>query len=233
MSRLLCVILVGLGLAHACSARAATIYSQTTPAEPAAAFSSNDLQDAQKVADSFVLSGMEPLTIRSLRFIGGYTVRNPPPSTPPFDSIPRDNFRIVFLEGENGIPEVIVPGADFLIDSAFQRRAIEGSVLNGFIRPIEYSVNLNEGLTLSPFREYWVTIMNDPGPDHSWQWARAVGVHDSITASTRGNVLTGPWDTFANGGMWFELNDHNIPEPYTLTFLLIGLFATAGYGGRS
>lgn len=51
---------------------AAPIYSQVTPSEPTASFSSQDNSGSQKAADNFVLPGTDPITIRSLRFIGGY-----------------------------------------------------------------------------------------------------------------------------------------------------------------
>ncbi len=225
--------LFSLNLASSYSAYGAVIYSQKTPSAPAGAFSSLDAPGGQKLADNFSLEGVERVTIRSVRFIGGYGVTSRPPITPPLDELPNDGFRIVFLEDNGGVPGTLVVGGDLAIDTVFRRAATGGKLLNGIITPIEFIINLHDGLTLTPSIEYWISISNNPGPDYGWIWARANGFHDEMIADTRGSVADGPWNSVGNGGMWFELNDHNIPEPSTLTFLLIGVFATAGCGGRS
>src|SRR4051794_19084840 len=69
---------------------ASVVYSQVGPSAPLGAFSSNDTPDGQKIADNFVLDTGGSSTVRSVRFVGGYGVRNPPPQTPPLDELPTD-----------------------------------------------------------------------------------------------------------------------------------------------
>jgi len=149
-------------------------------------------------------------------------VRNPPPSTPPLSALPPDNFRVVFFEDDGGSPGAVIANGDFAIGSVFRRTPTGGQLLNGNVNPIEFVVNLGEGISLIPETKYWVAITNNPGLDHAWVWARASGVLDNQTAGSNNSVLTGPWNTFANGGMWFELNDQIIPEPTSLITLLVG-----------
>jgi len=202
------------------SAKAATIYSQTTPEEPNAAFSSNDTPTGQKVADNFILSGTGPITVRSIRFIGGY-IGTPPPITLPVDELPIDNFRVVFLEDASGSPGAPVAGGDFAITLPYGRTSTGGQMLNGVLNPIDVIANLGNGITLAPDTDYWISITNDVRPDHSWAWARAGGVFDQSTAGTDNDIALGPWDIFSNGGMWFELNDQNVPEPTSLALLTV------------
>jgi len=201
----------------------APIYSQVLPEEPIGAFSSQEGENGQIVADNFVLDGPGPITVRSLRFIGGYGVRSPPPSTPPLDALPPDDFRVVFLEDAGGIPGAPIAGGDFAIGPAFLRTPTGGRLLNGVRNSIEFIVNLGKGISITPQTEYWITIVNNPGPDHFWQWARAAGVLDNQTVATTISIQAGPWNTFTNGGMWFELGDQIIPEPTSLIILLMGI----------
>jgi hypothetical protein len=115
----------------------AVIYSQTTPSQPTGAFSSNDAGGPtdQKVADNFLFSGPGPVTIRSLRFIGGYGLRNPPPpSTPPLNGLPDDDFRVVFFADSAGAPGLPLPSADFHVGLAARRTPPGGPLLNGLYR---------------------------------------------------------------------------------------------------
>ena len=204
---------------------AAPIYSQVIPTEPVGAFSSLDAPGGQKVADNFVLEGTGPITVRSIRFIGGYGLTNPPPSTPPLDELPTDSFRVVFLEDTGGSPGVPIVGGEFVIGSAFQRAPTGGTLLNGVVTPLEFIINLGDGIALSPSTQYWIAVVNDPGPEHGWTWARASGLVDQLSAGTRDGIATGPWNIFVNGGMWFELNDMNIPEPKSAALSVIAAAA--------
>lgn len=197
---------------------AAPIYSQVLPEEPSAAFGSNDSPISQKVADNFSLSGSNPITVRSLRFIGGSGLANPVP----------DEFRVIFLEDAGGTPGLPLSGSDFNIGSAFSRTPTGGQLLNGVTIPQEYIINLPDGITLSPNTTYWLSITNSLLPNNGWAWARAGGVFDQEIASTTGVVATGPWTKGASsGGLWFELNDQIIPEPSSFVLLLLSLMATA------
>lgn len=205
----------------------APVYSQVLPSEPVGAFTSINTATAQKVADNFLLEGIGQITIRSLRFLGGYGVNSTPPFTPPLDALPPDNFRIVFLEDTAGGPGMPITEDDFSITSAFSRTPTGGQLLNGLFNPIEYVVDLGNGLTLNQGTVYWISVSNAPGPDHGWAWARAEGVLDMQLASTNSDVTTGPWIVGTSSGMWFELDDQNIPEPKSLIILATALFLIA------
>jgi hypothetical protein len=205
--------------------RAGVIYSQTTPSQPTGAYSSNDAGSPtnQKVADNFLLSGPGPVTIRSLRFIGGYGVRNPPPpSTPPLDALPDDDFGVVFFADSGGVPGVPLAGGDFQVGAAVRRTPTGGPLLNALLTPIEYSIDLGAGISLSPGSVYWVSIVDNPGNSYFWAWARAGGVFDQQVAATLGDVSIGPWNVSTSGGMFFELSDNNVPEPESFGILLAG-----------
>ncbi len=225
MKRFACVIVVCLGLAYASNVPAAVIYSQAMPAEPHAAFASSEsFPISQKIADNFAFDGDQDKVVRSLRFIGGSNTS---------DAL-TDNFHIVFLEDGGGLPGLPIQGGDFSIGQAFSSSPTGGQLLNGVTSPILYAVNLPQEVRFSPNTTYWVSITNSPLLSPGWIWARSQGTFDTRIASTTNEITTGPWvQGNSSGGMWFELNNHNIPEPSTLTFLLIGLFAAAVYGGRS
>lgn len=193
---------------------AAIIYNQTTPVEPGAAFSSLDLTDLQKVADNFQVASDEAVTIRSLRFIG---------ATSNLVGTPADNFRVVFLHDNGGAPGSITIGGDFTAGTAARKFFTGGLLLSGRYEPIEYSLDLGEGVTLAPKEEYWISITNNLGQSYGWLWARANGVVDQKTSGTRGEIAGGPWEIFENGGMWFELNTHNVPEPTSILLTCSGI----------
>ncbi len=109
------------------------IYSQILPAEPVGAFSSLNLSGFQKIGDNFILSGAGPITVRSLRFVGGVTGADA--SSPP------DDFRIVFLDDNSGVPGMSIPGGDYAIGSAFRRTPTGGQLLNGITVPLESVVS--------------------------------------------------------------------------------------------
>jgi hypothetical protein len=207
--------------------RAEAIYSQTVPSSPTGASSSNDAGTAtdQKVADNFLLNGPGPATIRSLRFIGGYGLTTPPPQTPPLDAVPTDNFRVLFLTDSAGVPGLPVAGGDFQVGLPIRRTPTGGPLLNGVYTPFEYVIDLSSGITLSPSTTYWMSIVNSPGSNYFWGWARAAGVLDQKVASTFGDPTTGSWTVFTTGGMYFELNDENVPEPGAFR-----IFLSAGFG---
>ena len=209
-------------LATTSSVTATPIYSQTSPVEPVGAFSSRDTTAGQKIADNFILAGPSPITVRSVRLIGGYGNTNPPPLNIPFDDLPDDDFRVVFLEDFGGSPGTPIVGGDFASNSVVHREPTNGRLLNGVYTPVEITINLEEGITLSPGTEYWVSITHNLGPDHGWLWARAQGVLDQQIASKK-NIIAAPWEVFTSGGMWFELGDQNIPEPNTVTMLMVAL----------
>jgi hypothetical protein len=210
------------GIAFVRRVQADVIYSQTTPSQPLGAFSSNDRPTYQKIADNFLFNGSAPVTIRSLRFIGGYGVTNPPPQTPPLNALPTDNFRIVFFADSAGAPSFPLNGGNFNVGVPVDRTATGGPLLNGVVTPIEYSVDFGAGISLSPGAIYWMSIVNDPEADYFWAWARAGGVYDQQTAGTVGDITGGPWSIVTNGGMWFELSDSNVPEPSSFGVFLAG-----------
>jgi hypothetical protein len=219
-------LISSLFVGHANLAVAAILYGQTSPSEPTAAFASADFAIAQKSADNFLITGTEPVTVRSLRFIGGSGV----------DSAPTDDFRVVFLEDIGGIPGAPILGGDYNIGPAYSRQPTGGPTFgsrhpdgSGGIPPQEYIINLPEGITANPGTTYWLSITNTRLPNFGWVWARADGELDQTTAAAQGNasIESGPWNTFVTGGMWFELNDHIVPEPSSLLILLSCFVATA------
>ncbi len=203
------------------TASAATLYSQTTPVDPTASFTSWNSPNIQKLADNFVVDGYGTYTVRSLRVIGidGTTALQPDVS---FDDV-RDDFRVVFLSDNMDRPGVPLDGGDFSISPATIRRPTGGSLLNGVGTPAEFFLDLRSGITLERGTEYWISVSNDADPTGGWAWARAVGVFDQVLAATNDEIESGPWRTHASGGMWFELNDEFIPEPNTVSLCLLGL----------
>ncbi len=224
MKRFFLLFVLGFGFIVTDPIKAATIYSQTTPEEPNAAFASSQFSPvSQKSADNFSINAFDSVEILSLRFIGGHGIAD--------DVV--DDFRIAFLEDVGGRPGAPLVGGDFHIGSAFKRSATGGDLLNGVIRPFEYLVNLPQAVEVNPNTTYWVSITNRPMPSSGWVWARADGELDQMTAATNGSITSGPWDAFATGGMWFELNDRIIPEPSSIGFLLIGLVSQLAIHSRS
>lgn len=216
----LLLICIAIGCVRS-AAVAEVIYKQTAPENPTADFTSIDIPGRQKVADNFVIEGGTPTTARSIRFIGGYGVNSPPPFTPPFDALPEDSFNVVFLGDDNGSPGTVIE--DFRVQAVFRRRPTDGPLLGGMLSPVEYLIDLGEGVPLSPKVEYWISISNDPGPNHGWGWASAFGDFDQNLASTFNSVESGPWNVFQSGGMWFELSSRNIPEPSGVLLLVTAI----------
>jgi hypothetical protein len=206
---------------------AAVLYSQVTPAEPIGAYSSVDIPSVgQKIADNFVIDAAGPFIIRSLRFIGSYGMRNPPPLTPPLNALPGDSFRVVFLGDIGNGPGMPLESGDFAIGAAIRRTPTGGPLLNGITTPMEFVVDLGNGIELNPLTKYWLSITNNPGAEYGWSWARANGVLDSLVAATFEDIDTGAWTVGSHGGMWFELSDQNIPEPTTYVMLWVAATAT-------
>jgi hypothetical protein len=201
--------------------QAGVIYSQIGSSEPIGAYSSNDsgAPTDQKIADNFLFNSPVTATIHSLRFIGGYGVRNPPPQTPPLNALPTDDFRVVFFTDSLGAPGVPLIGGDFHIGPV-QRTPTGGPLLVGVHTPLEYVVDLGAGITLSPSTVYWMSIVNSPGSNFFWNWANTAGAFDQRVVSTYGDITTGPWSVATGGGMYFELRDTNVPEPNTVWILL-------------
>jgi hypothetical protein len=152
----------------------------------------------------------------------------PPPITPPLDSLPTDNFRVVFLSDTEGSPGFPIAGGDFAIGAAAQRIPTGDSLLNGNQFPIRYALDLGAGITLNSNAVYWISILNDPGPQFGWSWARAAGVYDQFTAETEDDVSAGPWNVYTTGGMFFSLDDANVPEPASSVVFTIVVFAMIG-----
>ena len=208
------------------AAQATVIYSQTTPAQPTGAFASTDegRPTDQKIADNFSFGGPNPITIRSLSFIGGYGVTNPPPQTPPLNALPPDDFHVVFFADSAGAPGTPLANGDFMVVPSL-RTPTGGPLLNGLETPIAFVLDLGTGVTLNPATIYWVSIVNNPGPSYSWAWARANGVLDQQVASTYGEISSGPWQiTFNTGGMFFELSNNNVPEPDSVALCAVAAF---------
>ncbi len=203
----------------AAGASAATLYSQTTPDEPIGAFSSQDMTSGQIIADNFSLSSASTVNVRSIRVIGAATGTSISQST--------DIFRVVFFEDSNGLPGDTVEGGNFSEGVLSTRIPTEGQRLNGRNVPIEYSIDLADGVLLNPSTVYWISIMNDPEPRDGWLWARANGTFDSQIAtvrSTSGEFTGLPWvEGASSGGMWFELSDQNVPEPSSLLLITTSL----------
>jgi hypothetical protein len=207
------------------SAGAASIFSQTTPDAPWGAYGSSDKANSQKIADDFVLVGTTPKTVRSLRFIGGYVSTTPPPLTPPLENLPEDSFRILFYRDAAGIPGAVAPGGSFSVGSMISREPTGGPLLGGAATPLQFIVDLGSGVPLNPNEVYWLSITNNPGSEHGWVWATALGASGQL-ASTDEDLGTGPWAVGTNGSMWFELNDANVPEPTAWRLVLAGALAT-------
>ena len=204
--------------------RAAVIYSQTTPSPPLGASSSIDQGSPTdpKIADNFLFNTPGSATIRSIRFIGGYGNRTPPPNTPPLNALPSDDFHVMFYADAAGAPGVPLAGGDFHVGPPVQRTPTGGPLLNGIVTPIEYFIDLGTGLNVSAGTPYWLSIVNNPGPNYGWAWARGAGVYDQQVAATLGDVSTGPWSVNTAGGMFFELSDNNVPEPISFGIFLAG-----------
>lgn len=201
------------GLSSGFNASAATIYSQTSPSEPFAAFASADFPISQKSADNFLIDAPEPVTVRSIRFLGNEGSETTPP----------DVFRVVFLEDAGGIPGAPLEGGDFDIGSPYSRLPTSWPVPTRLTNPLEYIINLPGGLVLDPGTTYWLSITNTRLPNFGWAWTRADGELDRLTAATFDSITSGPWSVFETGGMWFELSDQTVPEPSSLLFLLTSL----------
>lgn len=110
--------------------QAEIIYSQTTPEEPEAAYTSVNEIDSSKVADNFEVPGSEGATLKSVRFIGGYTARDPESERFSLDDLPTDDFRIALFEDENGVPGAVLPGGDFMVGTAFRRSPTGGGIIS-------------------------------------------------------------------------------------------------------
>lgn len=199
------------------------IYSQTTPEEPSAAFGSEDRTGFQKIADNFLIEGTDIQTVQSVRFIGGYGLNNPPPLDPSEDSLPNDDFRIIFFEDASGVPGNVIAGGDFHAGKPAFRSPTNEQLLNGTRRPYEFAINLEESIALAPNTQYWISITNVPGIDHGWLWSRADGGFDQYIVDTLGDLEVGSWEVFETGGMWFELNSERIPEPSAFALLVVGI----------
>ena len=216
-------------LASVCSSRSlgAIVYSQASPAQPLASFASENSAGAQKIADGFSFLGSESLTIRSVRFIGGYGLTSPPPSTPSLGALPPDAFHVTFFEDLGGLPGQPLEDGTFL-GTAVVRAPTEGPMLNDVYAPIEYVVGLGEGVVVSPSTTYWLSISNVVGDDYFWTWARADGGIDNVVVGTFGEIEFGPWSVGSGGGMFFELDTRLVPEPsgQSLCALVAGLLVS-------
>lgn len=224
MNRFSLAMLFSLCVGSTCPSWAAVVYSQVAPTVPNGAFSSNDKLITQKVADNFRLAGQGSITVRSIRLIGGYGLTDPPPIAPLLGSLPVDGFRVTFFENENDSPGSMIPGGDFAVGPASARSPTSETLLNGVYDPLEYRIDLGQGVTLNSSTAYWISVTNTPGVDHFWTWARSTGILDEQTATTFGDISTGSWTTFTNGGMWFELSDQAVvPEPSTAVLLIVAV----------
>lgn len=222
MSRNYRLIYVGL-FACMCSdaADAAILYSQVGPQAPIGAYSSNDTPTGQKIADNFLFNAPGSTTIRSIRFIGGYINRTPPPPTPPLNALPPDDFRVVFFADSAGEPGAPLASGEFHVGVPVQRAATGAPQLNGIVTALEYFIDLGAGITVNPATPYWMSVVNDPGPSYGWAWANTAGAFDQGVAGTMGDILTGPWSVSSAGGMFFEIYDNNVPEPSSLILIFV------------
>lgn len=193
----LTVVLLGLSFVALGSvdAVAAVIYSQGFPRNPTASFTSSNVIDRQKLADNFLVDGVDQYEVRSLRVIGGYS-----DTSQPLFPLPNDDFRIVFLNDASGSPGTPLAGGDFSISSAVKRTPTDGPLLNGVGRPVEIILDLGEGITLDHGTEYWISVSNNPIPGSGWAWASGFGVFDQELASTTSDLATGPWIVGTSGG---------------------------------
>lgn len=183
---------------------------------------------SQKIASDFEFDGDEAEIIRSINLLGAYVLRpSQRPASPPIDALPTDDFRVLFFEDEGGLPGTVLAGGDFLVGSAAIRRPTDGALLNGLYTPIEFSLDLGDGIELNPSTRYWMSIVNDPDPDTFWVWGKARSSGDFRTAVTNDDVTNGPWSLSPNNAMFFELNTTNIPEPSTCHVSVL-LAAVAG-----
>jgi hypothetical protein len=199
------VLVVTFVISVAARVQGAPIISQTFPPEPTGALSSYyaGYPDEVRIADNFIFGGSSSKAVRSLRFIGGRGIADA--------SARPENFRVLFLndrEGNvpfssEGIPGSPVPGGDFVVN-AFSRTPTGGRLLTTNTEPFEYEVNLPDAVVLNPR-----TLI------------------DGRIATTGGDVATGPWfpSSGPSVGMYFELNEESVPEPFTLPLLAIGCIA--------
>ena len=221
------VLVVTFVISVAARVQGAPIFSQTFPSQLNGALSSYyaGYPDEVRIADNFIFGGSSSKAVCSLRFIGGRGIADA--------SARPENFRVLFLndrEGNvpfssEGIPGSPVPGGDFFVN-AFSRTPTGGRLLNTNTEPFEYEVNLPDAVVLNPRTMYWVSISAFL-PDYRWNWATATGLIDGRIVTTGGDVATGPWfpSSGPSVGMYFELNEECVPEPFTLPLLAIGCIA--------
>lgn len=183
---------------------------------------------SQKIASDFEFDGDEAETIRSINLLGAYSLSpSQSPASPPIDALPGDAFRVLFFDDQGGLPGTVLAGGDFFVGSAAIHRPTDGELLNGLYTPIEFSLDLGDGIELNPSTRYWMSIVNDPSPNSSWVWGNARSAGDFNSAVTNEDVTSGPWNLSIDDPMFFELDNANIPEPTTL--LILGVSISACY----
>lgn len=204
------------------ASNAEILYSQTMPEEPGAAFGSINSSTAPRLADNFLFEGTEAKTIRSVRVIGSPLAAQ--------DTLPLNSFRVVFFGTESGLPGSTLPEGDFSITDGTLQRFTNGRLLNGVGVPVEYWIDLGDGIQLEPNTEYWISVSNRPNSTDSWAWARAGGLFDQQIATTLNTGAPDLWTiSGSGGGMWFELRTTNIPEPGGFILCVAGLLAISRF----
>jgi hypothetical protein len=200
---------------------AAILFNQTAVQDTVASYTSSNIAGIQKMADNFVVPGIGKYTIRSLRVLGGYSdIREP------LYPLPVDDFRVVFLSDLAGVPGTPVAGGDFSLPLVAKRAPLNAPLLNGVGRPIEFNLDLGNGITLDGETKYWLSVSNAPTPGSGWAWARAIGLSDQVLASTTNDVEMAQWNVGRSGGMYFELHSLSVPEPSS-QFLIFSSLLTA------
>jgi hypothetical protein len=206
LSTLLSVSLAaGAILTSAAAAQAVPIYVQMSPSPDQEFLSDSHADAGDLTADNFSLAVGD--TIKSVIWQGTSGASAPGP----------DAFRILLYSDPIGSPI-----ASFNVGTAF--RFDTGTAINGD-ELYSYEANLGgAGFTATAGTTYWISIVNDAitDPAHAWAWT---GTFNGLAAGS-----------FDNGASWFlqagqtqfALGNDTVPEPTTVSLVVLGLLGLVG-----
>lgn len=205
---------IGASLLFTNLADGASLFSQTDSSSISAALLSNGDPDGLRVADNFVLPGSQPFLVKSIEVKGGYVSADPPPITPPLESLPADNFQVSFFADDGGRPGEIIVGGDYSNLEAATRNPTNGPLLGQLATPLGYEIEFLGGVLLQPNTPYWVSVSNNLRPSFGWLWSRAAATFDNQIITTTSNDGSENWNSPGMGGMHFGLRGNAVPEPH-------------------